>query len=51
MARWGSAGQRAARLSLWLDFGYMPTYGTFTAMLVDLARRRRATRPSFPPWS
>ena len=35
MTRWGSDGQRAARLSLWLDFGYMATYGTFTALLVD----------------
>ena len=25
MTRWGSDGQRAARLSLWLDFGYMAT--------------------------
>jgi hypothetical protein len=41
MARWGSAGQRAARLSLRLDFGYMATYGTFTALLVDRTRRRR----------
>lgn len=41
MARWGSDGQRAARLSLWLDFGYMATYGTLTALLVDRARRRR----------
>jgi hypothetical protein len=40
MARWGSDGQRAARLSLWLDFGYMATYGTLTALLVDRARRR-----------
>ena len=41
MTRWGSDGQRAARVSLWLDFGYMATYGTFTALLVDGARRRR----------
>jgi hypothetical protein len=41
MTRWGSDGQRAARLSLWLDFGYMATYGTFTALLVDGVRRRR----------
>ncbi len=41
MARWGSTGQRAARLSLWLDFGYMATYGVLTALLVDRARRRR----------
>jgi hypothetical protein len=41
MTRWGEEGQRAARLSLWLDFGYMTTYGAFTALLVDRARRRR----------
>jgi membrane protein implicated in regulation of membrane protease activity len=40
MARWGSAGQRVARLSLWLDFGYMTTYSTLTALLVNRARRR-----------
>jgi hypothetical protein len=48
MARWGSDGQRAARLSLWLDFGYMATYGTFTALLVDRARRRRGHAPALP---
>jgi hypothetical protein len=41
MARWGSDGQRAARLSTWLDFGYMATYGAFMALLLDRARRRR----------
>jgi hypothetical protein len=41
MTRWGSDGQRAARLSLWLDFGYMATYGALTALLVDRTRRRR----------
>jgi len=41
MAKWGSAGLRAARLSMWLDFGYMATYGTLMALLVDRARRRR----------
>jgi hypothetical protein len=41
MTRWGSDGQRAARLSLWLDFGYMTTYGILTALLVDRTRRRR----------
>jgi hypothetical protein len=41
MARWGDDGQRAARWSLWLDFGYMLTYGTLTALLVDRVRRRR----------
>ena len=47
MARWGSDGQRAARLSLWLDFGYMATYGTLTTLLVDRARRRRG-HPAAP---
>ena len=41
MACWGSKGRRAAQLSLWLDFGYMATYGTFAALLVDRARRHR----------
>lgn len=48
MTRWGSEGQRAARLSLWLDFGYMATYGVLTALLVDRARRRRG-HPTFLP--
>ncbi|MGH3557450.1 MAG: hypothetical protein ACRDTK_08155 [Mycobacterium sp.] len=48
MTRWGIDGQRAARLSLWLDFGYMATYGTFTALLVDRARRRRGHPPALP---
>jgi hypothetical protein len=48
MTRWGSDGQRAARLSLWLDFGYMATYGIFTALLVDRARRRRGHPATLP---
>lgn len=48
MRRWGSEGRRAARLSLQLDFGYMLTYGAFTALLVDRARRR-LRHPSFLP--
>jgi hypothetical protein len=48
MARWGSDGQRAARLSTWLDFGYMATYGTLTALLVDRARRRRGHPATLP---
>jgi hypothetical protein len=48
MTRWGSDGQRAARLSLWLDFGYMATYGTFTALLVDGVRRRRGHTAVLP---
>lgn len=48
MNRWGPDGQRAARLSLWLDFGYMATYGTLTALLVDRARRRRGHSAALP---
>lgn len=48
MARWGSDGQRAARLSTWLDFGYMATYGTLMALLVDRARRRRGHPATLP---
>ena len=35
----GSDGQRAARLSLWLDFGYMLSYGALIAQLVEHTRR------------
>ena len=48
MDRWGSAGQRTARVSLWLDFGYMATYGTLTALLVDRTRRRRGDSAVLP---
>jgi hypothetical protein len=48
MARWGSDGQRAARLSLWLDFGYMATYGTLMALLVERTRRRRGHPAALP---
>lgn len=48
MTRWGSDGQRAARLSLWLDFGYMATYGVLTALLVERARRRRGHPAGLP---
>lgn len=41
MDRWGVDGQRAARLSLWLDFGYMTSYGVLLALLVERRRRRR----------
>jgi hypothetical protein len=41
MAQWGRDGERAARISTWLDFGYMTTYGTLTALLIERARRRR----------
>jgi hypothetical protein len=42
MAQWGPEGERAARASMWLDFGYMTTYGVFAALLVERARQRRA---------
>ena len=41
MAQWGRDGERAARTSMWLDFGYMTTYGALAALLVERARRRR----------
>jgi len=44
--RWGETGQRAARQSMWLDFGYMTTYGALLGLLVDRRRRRRG----HPAW-
>lgn len=41
LSAWGAPGRRAARLSLWLDFGYMLSYGTLTTLLIELVRRRR----------
>ncbi|UCZ58548.1 hypothetical protein [Mycolicibacterium phocaicum] len=46
MGQWGHEGQRAARLSLWLDFGYMTSYGILLGLLVDRRRRRRG----HPAW-
>jgi hypothetical protein len=48
MAAWGSDGQRAARVSTWLDFGYMTTYGIFLAQLVEWARRRLGHPAALP---
>jgi hypothetical protein len=48
MAVWGSDGQRAARVSTWLDFGYMTTYGIFLAQLVEWARRRHGHPAGLP---
>ena len=48
MHAWGPQGQRAARLSLWLDFGYMLSYGTLTAALLDRARRQRGHPAGLP---
>lgn len=46
MSRWGQTGRRAARQSMWLDFGYMSTYGILLALLVERRRRSR----DHPAW-
>jgi hypothetical protein len=48
MNSWGHVGQRAARWSLRLDFGYMLTYGTLTALLIDRTRRHHGHAPALP---
>lgn len=40
LTAWGSEGCRWARWSLWLDFGYMLTYGTLALLLIERARSR-----------
>ncbi|UVO14357.1 hypothetical protein NM962_10385 [Mycobacterium sp. SVM_VP21] len=40
LAAWGEQGRRWARWSLWLDFGYMLTYGTLAMLLIERARSR-----------
>lgn len=35
---WGPPGQSAARLSLWLDYGYLALYGAFWTLAVAAAR-------------
>lgn len=40
MTQWGHDGQRAARASMWLDFGYMTSYGILAALLLERARMR-----------
>jgi hypothetical protein len=44
MAEWGDHGCYLARLSLWIDFGFMASYGTFFALAAfatrDFARER-----------
>ena len=44
LAEWGSEGRDAARLSLWLDFPFLISYGAFFTLAVaavrDAARRR-----------
>lgn len=48
MQAWGAAGRRAARLSLWLDFGYMLTYGALLALLLERARLIRGHSAAAP---
>jgi hypothetical protein len=48
MAQWGPDGERAAKLSLWLDFGYMLTYGTWTALLLERVRSVHGHPPVVP---
>jgi hypothetical protein len=38
MAEWGSEGQDAARVSLWLDYGYLVAYGAFLWLAVRALR-------------
>jgi hypothetical protein len=44
MAEWGAHGRYLARLSLWIDFGFMVSYGTFFTLAAlatrDFARER-----------
>jgi hypothetical protein len=44
LAEWGDHGRYLARLSLWIDFGFMVSYGTFFALAAlatrDFARER-----------
>lgn len=44
VGEWGSHGQYLARLSLWIDFGFMLSYGTFFTLAAlatrDFARER-----------
>ncbi len=40
LTAWGADGRRWARLSLWLDFGYMLTYGYVVLLLIERARSR-----------
>lgn len=41
LTAWGAQGRRWARWSLWLDFGYMLTYGTLAMLLIEHFRSRR----------
>lgn len=42
LASWGDRGRRAARASLWLDFGYAASYAGPMVLLVDRARLRHS---------
>ena len=41
LTAWGADGRRCARWSLWLDFGYMLTYGTLVGLVIERVRCRR----------
>lgn len=38
MAEWGEDGKKAARESLWIDFGFLVAYGTFLTLALRAAR-------------
>ena len=40
MTAWGADGRRWALLSMWLDFGYMLTYGKLVGLLIERIRSR-----------
>jgi hypothetical protein len=48
LGEWGAQGRATARLSLWLDYGFMVSYGAFFTLAGlatrDLARARRWRR-------
>lgn len=44
MAEWGPKGRDAARLSLWLDYGFMLSYGAFFTLAGLLTRDTARTR-------
>ncbi|BBY48569.1 hypothetical protein MARA_20370 [Mycolicibacterium arabiense] len=45
---WGPDGRRAARQSMWLDFGYMTSYGVLLGLLIDRRSRRQGRRAWLP---
>ncbi|AQT80933.1 hypothetical protein B1R94_19225 [Mycolicibacterium litorale] len=49
--RWGADGQRAARQSMWLDFGYMTSYGILLGLLVERRRLRRGHPAGLPAFA